>query len=328
VSLGVRLAVLFAIALLPAPLLSLAASALILGRTPGAASTMWLVGVGLPALGFVIALGGLLIVADREVLGWIARLRGVPGRRDGGEAAVSVSFAAAPPELRELAEGVDAMAAAIVARDHALSENLIQRDGLLREIHHRVKNNLQVISSLLNLQQRALTDPAARAAMSDTRQRIAALALIYRALYEGADLRKVDLADFLEELIGQLIMTDTGQSPGIRTELAIDALTIDPDHLAPLALFAVEAITNAKKHGLTEVGGRLAVNFSVRGAEAELAITDSGRPGSPAVVVGEGVGRTLMSAFARQLGGEVSFCPQTGGGLTARLTFPTPAAAP
>jgi two-component sensor histidine kinase len=123
-------------------------------------------------------------------------------------------------------------------------------------------------------------------------------------------------------------MTDTGQGPGIRTELAIDALTIDPDHLAPLALFAVEAITNAKKHGLTEVGGRLVVNFSVHGAEAELAITDSGRPGSEAVVVGEGVGRTLMSAFARQLGGAVNFCPQAGGGLTARLTFPTPVAAP
>jgi len=304
---------------------------LIGGRTPGAgaASRVWLEGLGLPALGFVIALSGVLIVADREVLRWIARLRGAQGVRYGQEAApVSASLAAASPELRELAEGVDAMAAAIVARDRALSENLIQRDGLLREIHHRVKNNLQVISSLLNLQQRSLTDPAARAAMSDTRQRIAALALIYRALYEGADLRKVNLADFLEELIGQLIMTDSGQGPGIRTEMAIDALTIDPDHLAPLALFAVEAITNAKKHGLTEVGGNLIVNFSVRGDEAELAITDSGRPGSPAVVVGEGVGRTLMSAFARQLGGEVRFCPQSGGGLTARLTFPTPAAAP
>jgi two-component sensor histidine kinase len=327
-SLGVRLAVLMAIALLPALVLGLVSCALILGRAgrEATASLLWL--VGLPVLGFVIALGGVLIIADREVISWIARLRGAADIRDGAEKApMSGPFADAAPELRELAKGLDAMAAAIMARDRALSENLIQRDGLLREIHHRVKNNLQVISSLLNLQQRSLTDPAARAAMSDTRQRIAALALIYRALYEGADLRKVNLADFLEELIGQLIMTDTGQSPGIRTELAIDALTIDPDHLAPLALFAVEAITNAKKHGLTEVGGLLAVKFSVRGDEAELAITDSGRLGSPAVVVGEGVGRTLMSAFARQLGGEVSFCPQSAGGLTARLTFPTPAAA-
>ena len=329
-SLRVRLAVLIALALLPVLLLGLIACALILsGRAPGAeaAPAIWLIALALPILSFAVAVAGVLAVLDREVNRWIPRLRGA-GARIEGEAASGASFAAAAPEVRALAKGLDEMTAAIVSRDRALSENLIQRDGLLREIHHRVKNNLQVISSLVNLQQRTLTDPAARAAMSDTRQRIAALALIYRALYEGADLRKVNLADFLEELIGQLIMTEAGQGPGIRTELAIDALTIDPDHLAPLALFAVEAITNAKKHGLAEVGGRLVVKFEVRGEQAELAITDSGRPGSTEVVVGEGVGRTLMSAFARQLGGGVSFCPQAAGGLTARLTFPTPVASP
>jgi two-component sensor histidine kinase len=327
--LRIRLAVLMSVALAPILVLGLVAYVLILGRPPGhgAAPWAWPVGLVLPVLGFALALAGGLIVFDREAYRWIVRLQAAAGLQSNAEGVpVAESFASAPPEIRDLADGLDDMSAAIAARDRALSENLIQRDGLLREIHHRVKNNLQVISSLLNLQQRSLTDPAARAAMSDTRQRIAALALIYRALYEGADLRKVNLADFLEELIGQLIMTDAGQGPTIRTELTIDALTIDPDHLAPLALFAVEAITNAKKHGLTEAGGVLVVNFSVRGQEAELAITDSGRPGSAAVVVGEGVGRTLMSAFARQLGGDVSFCPQAMGGLTARLTFPTPVA--
>lgn len=330
-SLHVRLVLLMALAMLPVLLLG-ALAFVVIREHPGAgggeATWAWVVGLGLPLLSFGLAIGGMLIVADREVIRWIVRLSAPGVRAEAETAPLSGSFVIAAPEFRELAGRFEAMAAAIVARDRDLGENLIQRDGLLREIHHRVKNNLQVISSLLNLQQRSLTDPAARAAMSDTRQRIAALALIYRALYEGADLRRVNLADFLEELIAQLIMTDTGQSPGIRTELAIDALTIDPDHLAPVALFAVEAITNAKKHGLTEGGGRLVVNFSVRGAEAELAITDSGRPGSGAVVVGEGVGRTLMSAFARQLGGDVSFCPQAAGGLTARLTFPTPVAAP
>ena len=330
-NLRIRLAGLMAIALVPVLLCSGAACALILARASegGPARWIWLAAVGLPILGFALALAVVLIVLDREVCRWIVPLRAaaeVGAEPSAGP--VVRSFAAAAPEVRDLARRLDDMSAAIAARDRALNENLIQRDGLLREIHHRVKNNLQVISSLVNLQQRSLTDPAARAAMSDTRQRIAALALIYRALYEGADLRKVNLADFLEELIGQLIMADTGQGPGIRTELAIDALTIDPDHLAPLALFAVEAITNAKKHGLAEVGGRLAVRFSVRGEQAELAITDSGRPGSAAVVVGEGVGRTLMSAFARQLGGAVSFCPQATGGLTARLTFPTPEVVP
>ena len=319
--LRLRLAALMAVAL--TPFLVLGSAAFVVGRNPpgaaGGPAGSWVLGLGLPVVGFVFALAGVLVIADREVFRWIARLR-----RPDADAPAAGSFDSAAPEFRDIADHLAMLAADIVARDRTLTENLIQRDGLLREIHHRVKNNLQVISSLLNLQQRSLTDPAARTAMSDTRQRIAALALIYRALYEGADLRKVNLADFLEELIGQLIMTDAGQAAPIRTELAIDPLTIDPDHLAPLALFAVEAITNAKKHGLTEGGGRLVVNFSVRGAEAELTITDSGRPGSGAVMVGEGVGRTLMSAFARQLGGAVSFCPQAGGGLTARLTFPTP----
>jgi two-component sensor histidine kinase len=315
-------------ALLPA--LAFAVLAFVLARhgsevAAGAADRSAALGLGLPLLGLGLAFGTLLVVVDREVLRWLARLRPVAGfGADADEEPVAAGFTAAAPELREIASRLDVMTAAIDARDRTLKENLIQRDGLLREIHHRVKNNLQVISSLLNLQQRSLTDPSARSAMSDTRQRIAALALIYRALYEGADLTKVNLADFLEELIGQLIMTETGQGPGIRTEMAIEPLTIDPDHLAPLALFAVEAITNAKKHGLTEAGGRLTVKFVVRGAEAELAITDSGRPGSEPVMVGQGVGRTLMSAYARQLGGALNFCPQAGGGLTARLTFPTP----
>src|SRR6185369_9428530 len=102
--------------------------------------------------------------------------------------------------------------------------------------------NLQVITSLLIMQQRSLTDPAARAAMSDTRQRITALALIYRALYQSPDLRRVDVRQFLEELTAQLT-TGEGGSPGrVRTALEADDLEIDPDKLAPLALFAVEAI--------------------------------------------------------------------------------------
>ena len=91
----------------------------------------------------------------------------------------------APPEIRALARTLDAMADTIVERDQSLRDSLAQKDALMREIHHRVKNNLQVITRLLNMQQRALADPAARAAMSDTRQRITALALIYRALYQG-----------------------------------------------------------------------------------------------------------------------------------------------
>jgi two-component sensor histidine kinase len=320
------------VALAPVLLLSAIQSALIFQREAAPDRDVfagaWLNPVSailFPLLAFFLTLAGVWFVADRCIVRWIAYLRRIAAIYAGGRYGVQPDRAQwAPPEVRDLAESLGAMAATIAARDRTLRDNLIQKDHLLREIHHRVKNNLQVISSLLNMQQRALSDPAARAAMSDTRQRITALALIYRALYEGPDLRKVNLRDFLEDLIAQLVMNDSGIPSNIRTNLAIDDVTIDPDHLAPLALFAVEAITNAKKHGLDDDGGQLTVTFSVRGAAAELAIRDSGRRDAPAAVVGEGVGRTLMMAFARQLGGEVVFLAEPAGGLTARLSFPTP----
>lgn len=295
---------------------------------PGLVSWAWINPISrllLPLLAFFLALGAVLIVAEREVIRWIVYLQRVAAIYARGRFTVRpLQAERAPPEIRELAATLDAMAGAIVTRDASLLDSLAEKDALMREIHHRVKNNLQIITSLLNMQQRALADPAAKAAMNDTRQRITALAQIYRALYQGPDLKRVDLRPFLEELTAQLLANDMSTSSLVRTEVHADPLVIDPDRLAPIALFAVEAITNAQKHAFGPGGGVLAVGFHVRGEEAELSISDDG-PGAPDSV-GGGVGRTLMTAFARQLRGKVAFEPHTPRGLTVRLTFPTPQA--
>jgi two-component sensor histidine kinase len=290
-------------------------------------------GLVFPLLGFLMALATVMLVTEQAVIRWIAYLQRVAAIYARGRFTVRpLAAERAPPEIRDLAETLDAMAATIVARDRSLHESLAHKDGLMREIHHRVKNNLQVISSLLSMQERSLNDPAARQAMSDTRQRITALALIYRALYQGPDLKRVDLGPFLEELTAQLLVGEMSPHPTIATEMHADPLIIDPDKLAPLALFSVEAITNAQKHGLSAHGGLLRVEFSVMGPEAELIISDDGgtsrgTPGTPPEAVErKGVGRTLMTAFARQLRGKVSVEANEIGGLTARLTFPTPEA--
>ena len=298
--------------------------------TQGVVAWAWLNPISalvLPLLAFLLSIAAVWLVADRGVVRWIAYLRRIASLYARGRFGVHpVRAAWAPPEIRDLAETLDSMATAIATRDAIVQETLAQKDAMMREIHHRVKNNLQIISSLLNMQQRGLTDPAARSAIQDTRQRISALALIYRALYQGPDLRSVDLGEFLDELTGQLV-ADASQGARIRTELNLETLAIDPDRLAPLALFAVEAITNARKHGLAD-GGLLGVSLAVRGEEARLEISDTGpgvhaRDVAPAV---DGVGRTLMTAFARQLKGELSMLPNESGGLTTRLIFPTPSA--
>ena len=185
-----------------------------------------------------------------------------------------------------------------------------------------MKNNLQVITSLLNMQQRALTDPAARAAMTDTRQRITALALIYRALYQSTDLRRVDVRQFLEELLGQLLAGEGGRPSPVRTDLDADDLEIDPDKLAPLSLFAVEAITNARKHA-AQGGSGIRVAFRV-GEEVMLEITDDGAGPAAEELSSAGVGRTLMTAFARQLRGRLDVEVGAERGMVSRLTFPRP----
>ena len=98
---------------------------------------------------------------------------------------------------------------------------------------------------------------------------------------------------------------------------------IDPDRLAPLALFAVEAISNACKHGLAE-GGQLSVIFRVRDGNGRARHQRHRVSAGTTARLGVGVGRTLMTAFARQLRGEATFKANPDGGLTARLVFPIP----
>ncbi|HEX3700020.1 MAG TPA: sensor histidine kinase [Phenylobacterium sp.] len=314
-----------------APVVGEAVYVVLSARSPGLLSWAWLnplSGIFFPLLTFALALGAVTVVTDQVVIRWIAYLQRIAALYARGRLSVRpVQADQMPPEIRELAETLEDMADAIVGRDASLRDSLAQKDALMREIHHRVKNNLQVISSLLNMQQRSLSDPAARAAMSDTRQRITALALIYRALYQGPDLKRVDLRPFLEELTAQLVAGEMLHGPAVQTNLSVDALVIDPDRLAPLALFAVEAITNAQKHAFHDRGGVLTVSFTVRGDEAELEISDDGQPADDALV-SSGVGRTLMTAFARQLRGRAELVRNPAGGITARLIFPNPGARP
>ncbi|MFN3573501.1 MAG: sensor histidine kinase [Phenylobacterium sp.] len=311
-----------------APLVGESLFVMLSARSPGLFS--WarlnpLTALVFPLLTFALALLTVFVAAERVVVRWIVYLQRIAALYARGRLSVRpVRADDMPAEIRDLAETLEDMADAIVGRDASLRDSLAQKDGLMREIHHRVKNNLQVISSLLSMQQRALTDPGARAAMSDTRQRISALALVYRALYQGPDLKRVDLRPFLEELTAQLVAGDAAHGPAVRTELHADALVIDPDRLAPLALFAVEAITNAQKHAFAERGGLLSVNFQVRDGEGILEISDDGQPTDEALNA-SGVGRTLMTAFARQLRGRNEVLRNASGGMTVRLVFPIPA---
>lgn len=277
--------------------------------------------IAMPLAAWLVALIAVMWASDRVVVRWLDYLERIAAIYAKGRFSVRpVQAMNAPSEIQVLGRTLDELAENIEARDRSLTESLAEKDALLREIHHRVKNNLQIISSLLNLQQRALTDPAARAAIGDTRQRISALALIYRTLYQSADIRHADLGEFLGELTGQLIASDSGRGPLISSSVEADSLIIDPDRLAPIALWAVEAISNAQKHAFTGRGGALKVRFRRTEQGCVLEVEDDG-PGAPEPGR-SGVGLTLMSAFAKQLKGTAEVVAGPAGGTLARLTFP------
>lgn len=280
----------------------------------------------LPLAAWLTAFAAVMFVSESVIVRWLDYLERVAAIYARGRFTVRpVQAANAPAEIRLLGQTLDELAENITTRDKALTDSLAEKDALMREIHHRVKNNLQIISSLLSMQQRALKDEPAKAALGDTRQRIAALALIYRTLYQSDNIRHADARDFLTELVGQLVASEAGRGPVVTSSVQADSLLVDPDKLAPLALWLVEAVTNAQKHAFAARGGDLKVRFSVQGETSVLEVQDDG-PGPAEVASGAGVGRTLMGAFAKQLRGAVEFLEAPGGGTVARMTFATPEA--
>jgi len=302
--------------------------ALLSAPAPGLLSWARLNPVGalfMPLLAWFLAFTAVMWVSERVVIRWLNYLERVAAIYAKGRFSVRpVQAMNAPAEIRVLARTLDELAESIVARDAALTASLEEKDALMREIHHRVKNNLQIISSLLSMQQRALTDPASKAAVGDTRQRISALALIYRTLYQSDDLRYADARIFLTELVGQLVASESGRGQLVTSSVEADSLVVDPDKLAPLALWLVEAVTNAQKHAFVGRGGDLKVRFLVQGETSVLEVQDDG-PGV-SETFRAGVGRTLMGAFAKQLRGTAEMVPAEGGGTIARMTFATPEA--
>jgi two-component sensor histidine kinase len=283
----------------------------------------------LPLLAWVLALATAWLATDRLVLRWLDYLRRIAGLYASGRLSVQPLRAkqAAPGEINVLADTMEEMAVRIRDRTTRLETAVMARDAAMKEIHHRVKNNLQIINSLLSLQSRKVHDPAAVSVLDDARARINALSLIHRSLYEHNDIRSVDVKSFFGELVSQLDQALGAEDQKIRIESAIDEDTIDADLAVPLALFTAEAVTNAVKHafpaGRPTRGGRVLVSYRVGEKETALMVEDDGIGGAEAdAAAGTGIGGMLMSAFARQVHGELDEGKSPSGGRLVRIRIP------
>ena len=276
----------------------------------------------LPIIGAILLSYAMLwLVLDRAVLRWLRRAGLRMQMLMAGDYRVHPhDFANAPAELRRLGEDLDDMAAAIAERDMALRRALLEKSAMAREVNHRVKNNLQVMASLVSLQAVRLTDPFARNLMLKTGLRVGALALVHRLIYEfdGSERGLVDTERLFQELCAQLQASFLGSSH-VQMHCQSHAGSISGDQAVATALIVVEAVTNAFQHGFPDMhAGVILVSLAAEGRAATLLVTDNGI-GSLDASRPQGMGHDMMHALAEQLGGQMEMCETEGGGRTVRV---------
>lgn len=202
----------------------------------------------------------------------------------------------------------------------ALERTLEEKDVLLHEVHHRVKNNLQVISSLLNLQRRTVQDPLTRDALDDSRRRVLAMALVHERLYQGRDLAAIDMPRYLSELVRQLCRTMATEGVQVQPVVDADTVHVPVDIAIPCGLIVNELLSNVLKYAFVgREAGAVRVSFS-RGDDAmELAVTDDG-VGMPDELRAGSIGMRLVDSLARQLRGTLTVTSTDG--VRAVVRFP------
>jgi two-component sensor histidine kinase len=204
-------------------------------------------------------------------------------------------------------------------RTRDLQDALKAKEVLLHEVDHRVKNNLQLVASLLAVQARRIPDPAVRASLQRAVERVGALSTVHQRLYEAAALDRFDLTGFARQLAEDLVAA-CGRSE-VHVELDLDPLVVPAKKAAPLGLILNEFLVNALRHAFPEErGGTIRVALRRIDGRFALAVEDDGVGCWPLPPQG-GFGVTLIRSLARQLGADLTW-QATEPGTRARLVLP------
>ncbi len=215
------------------------------------------------------------------------------------------------------------MAEGIQDGDRRLHEAVDLKSTLIKEIHHRVKNNLQIVMSLLSIQANQVKDQVARDALLQAQTRINALALVHRILNELESQSTLDLQQLLEELCRQI--AEGIGAENVRVQVEVPSRVVTGNVAVALALFTVEAITNIFKHAFPgQAAGVIRVRMdALDDGRLRLSIADDGI----GFVDGEAhksVGSRLIKTFGLQLGGISQVRSVAGEGTVVELIFPDP----
>jgi PAS domain S-box-containing protein len=200
--------------------------------------------------------------------------------------------------------------------EQQLRESLAEKELLLREIHHRVKNNLQVVSSLVSLQANALAEPALREVFGELRDRVRSMALIHEKLYESGGLARLNFADYVTSLMQSIWSAHGVVGARVKLHLEVEPVAVSVETAVPCGLILNELVGNALKHAFPSAEGAVTVGVCREPATGQLRlwVRDNG-VGLPADLDwrrARSLGLRLVQMLARQLEGSVETGPGPG----------------
>lgn len=215
----------------------------------------------------------------------------------------AVSQFAMPYELQALTDNFDSLTDAIMREEARLEDTLREKNVLIKEVHHRVKNNLQLIASIMNMHIRTAKKAETKTVLSRVQDRVLSLATIHRDLYQTHEGGRVNAGNLVKEIIAKSVEMGISAEDGVEVETDIDPVMLYPDQAVPLSLLVAEALTNVMKYLGAWDGAKPSVTAKLKqeGTVCTLSITNS--IGSHEAQESTGLGAQLINAFAIQLGG-------------------------
>ena len=274
------------------------------------------------------------LAAEHQVLRHVRALRySITAFAGGNRLMAPPDLSVAPNELRDVGDALERMMTSVLREAAVMEDSMRQKEVLLREVHHRVKNNLQLIASIMSLQIRKSQNPEARTLLKSLHERVMSLATVHRELYQTTGLTDIQADELLASIVSQVLRMATSADHKVETTTEFDPIRLSPDQAVPLSLILTEALTNALKHGSMAIPekARLSVSLHQIGPDtARLEVSNplsDGETPLPPNFDSSGLGRQLLTAFASQLLGKLTVGPD-GDRYTMRLDFPMTALPP
>lgn len=206
-----------------------------------------------------------------------------------------------------------------------IKASLAEKEVLLKEIHHRVKNNLQVISSLLKLQSRYIQDDRVIEMLKESQNRVRSMALVHEQLYQSKNLSDIDFAEYIQNLSHNLFQAYQIHAEGIKLETNIAPCSLNIDTAVPCGLIINELVTNSLKYAFGEIQGKIKIDFTLdNNRVCVLTVSDSGIgfPQDLDYRNARTLGLRLVGSLVKQIRGRIELLETIG--TTFQIIFPQP----